>query len=77
MEFYWIGLIFWLLIGASIFLFIWGLWKKSWKALFISGIALIPSSLYFLGAENGLRIIILVPLVCFFSHITQEKELYN
>ena len=76
MEFYWIGLIFWLLIGASIFLFIWGLWKKSWKALFISGIALIPSSLYFLGAENGLRIIILVPLVCFFlAYYTRKRAL--
>lgn len=66
MEFYWVGLIFWFLIGASILLFIWGLQKKSWKILLLSGITLILPSMYFFGAENWFRILVLLPLISFF-----------
>ncbi|MDU1847464.1 MAG: hypothetical protein E6778_18195 [Niallia nealsonii] len=38
MGFYWFGLLLWLLVGISFLLLIFGLWKVSWKALFISGI---------------------------------------
>jgi hypothetical protein len=48
-------------------LFIWGLWKKSWKALLISGIAFILPSLYFLvAAENWFRILGFSPLIPLF-----------
>lgn len=74
MGFYWVGRIFWLLIGASILLFIWGLLKKSWKALLISGIALILPSLYFLGAENGFRLLGFLPLIpLFLAYYTRKK----
>ncbi len=75
MGFYWVGLIFWLLIGASLFLFIWGLCKKSWKKLFFSGITLLLPSLYFFCAENWLRIIALLPLIPFFlaAYYTSKK----
>ncbi|MFF2875864.1 hypothetical protein ACFVR2_06020 [Gottfriedia sp. NPDC057991] len=48
--FYWVGLIFWLLISSGFILLAWGLWKKSWKTLILSGVALILPTLYFGGA---------------------------
>jgi hypothetical protein len=63
--FYWVGLIFWLLIGVALLLLVWGLWKKSWIALLISGIALLLPSLYFGGAENWFRLLVLLPLMPF------------
>ena len=61
----WIGLVFWLLIGASIVLFVIGLFEKSWKTLLISGTAQILPALYFLGNENWLKAFSLVPLITF------------
>lgn len=55
MDFFLVGIVYWLLIGASILLFIWGLVKKSWKAFLWSGIALlIPSISFFAGDAEGL-----------------------
>ncbi|WP_102262331.1 hypothetical protein [Mesobacillus jeotgali] len=59
------GTIFWLLIVAFGFLFIWGLINKSWRLLLIGGMAVTLPSLYFLGAENGFRLLALVPLIPF------------
>jgi hypothetical protein len=74
MGFYWAGFIFWLLIGAALLLFIYGLWKKSWKALLISGMILALPMLYFAGAENGLRFLALVPLIPFIlSYYTKKR----
>ncbi len=56
------GTIFWLLVGASGILLIFGLVNKSWKALIGSGGAALLPSLYFLGAENWLRVLAFVPL---------------
>ncbi|MGG0657242.1 hypothetical protein [Rummeliibacillus pycnus] len=76
MGLYWIGLIFWILIGTSIFLFIWGIWKQSWKTLLISGIALMLPSLYFLGAENWFRILAFLPIIpLFLAYCTRNKTL--
>ncbi|MGG2028011.1 hypothetical protein AB1282_20125 [Gottfriedia sp. S16(2024)] len=64
--FYWIGLIFWLLIGSGLVLLIWGLWKKSWHSLLISGILLILPTLYFAGGESWVgKVIALFPLIPF------------
>jgi hypothetical protein len=63
--FYWVGLIFWLLIGIALLLLVWGLWKKSWIVLLVSGIALLLPSLYFGGAENWFRLLVLLPLIPF------------
>jgi len=75
MGFYWIGFIFWSLIVTSVFLLIWGICKKSRKALFISGITLFLPSLYLLGAENWLRALALLPLISFFlaAYYTSKK----
>jgi hypothetical protein len=57
------GTIFWLLIAAFGFLFIGGLINKSWKLLLMSGMAVTLPSLYFMGAENGFRLLALFPLL--------------
>lgn len=75
MGFFWVGLIFWLLLGASVLLFIWGLWKKSWKALLISGIALVLPSLYFLGGNNWFRLVSLLPLIPFLLAFHTRKSI--
>ena len=75
MDLTWVGLIFWLLIIASLLLFIWGLGKKSWKAFILSTIALILPTLYFSGAEKWVRILVLLPLIPFFlAFITRKKQ---
>jgi len=65
MGFYWAGFIFWFLIVASFLLLILGLWKKSWKVLICSGISLILPSLYFIGGEGSVRLLVLFPLIPF------------
>lgn len=65
MGFYWVGFIFWLLIGVALFLSVYGLWKKSWPLLLISGMAFLLPMLYFAGAENWFRLLALVPLIPF------------
>lgn len=65
MEFYWAGFIFWSLIIIAISLLGYGLWRKSWKALIVSGIVFFPPMLYFSGAENWFRLLALIPLVPF------------
>ncbi|WP_041966584.1 hypothetical protein [Mesobacillus selenatarsenatis] len=59
------GMIFWLLIVASGFLFFWGLINKSWKLLLMCGMAVTLPSLYFLGANNAFRLLALVLLLPF------------
>jgi hypothetical protein len=74
MGFYWMGLIFWILVGVSFLLLIWGLWKRSWKVLIFSGISLLLPSLYFVGGENWSRLLIVLPLIPFvLAYYTQKK----
>ncbi|MDQ0232695.1 CHASE2 domain-containing sensor protein [Metabacillus malikii] len=65
MGFYWVRFIFWILIVVSSLLLIGGLWKKSWKVIICSGILIILPSLYFGGAENWFRLLVLFPLIPF------------
>ncbi|MBV7506623.1 hypothetical protein KW850_15265 [Bacillus sp. sid0103] len=65
MSFYWVGLVFWLLIGVSLLLLARGIRRKSSKALVLSGIALVLPSLYFIGAENWFRFVAFLPIFCF------------
>jgi len=75
MNFYWVGLIYWLLIVTSVSSLIFGLWKKSWKILICSGILLILPSLYFGGAENWLRLFIISPLIPFIlAYYARDKD---
>jgi len=65
MEFYLVGIVFWGLTIISIFLFLLGLWNKSWKVLLTSGVFLILPSLYFYGAENWFKLFIITPFIPF------------
>ncbi|CAM3998114.1 hypothetical protein [Mesobacillus zeae] len=74
--FYWVGLIFWVLIVSGLLLSVWGIWKKTWLALLISGIALILPSLYFGGGENWFRLLVLLPLIPFaLSYYTKKRKI--
>lgn len=74
MGFYWIGFVFWCLIGVSLVFFIWGLVKRSWELLVASGIISVLPSMYFLGAENGFRLLVFVPLIPFLvAHYFRKK----
>ncbi|MEH7745793.1 hypothetical protein V7659_12245 [Neobacillus drentensis] len=75
MDFFLVGIVYWLLIGASVLLFVWGLWKKSWKGFLWSGIALaLPTiSLYVGGAEGWFRLAGLLPLLLWvFAYYTKK-----
>lgn len=75
MGFYWVGFIFWILIGAALLLSVYGLWKKSWQALIISGIAFLLPMLYFGGAQNWLRLLALVPIIPFvLAYYTKKRS---
>lgn len=65
MALFLIGMVYWLLIGAAVLLFVRGIWKKSSKAFMWSGIALaIPTiSLYVGGADGWFRLAGLLPLL--------------
>ncbi|MBV7508403.1 hypothetical protein KW850_24605 [Bacillus sp. sid0103] len=65
MDFFLVGIVYWLLVGAAALLFVIGVWKKSWKAFFWSGIALaVPTiSVYVGGAEGWFRLAGLLPLL--------------
>lgn len=76
--FYWTGLLFWVLSGAYLFLFIGGLLARSWRALVASGIAVILPSLYFFAAENWLRLAILLPFLSFIlAYLVRKKDPYK
>jgi hypothetical protein len=74
MGFYWAGFFFWFLIVASLLLLVIGLWKKSWKVLICSGLILILPSLYYLGANNWFRLIVLSPLIPFVIASSIKKK---
>lgn len=65
MEFYWLDILFWILIGASVLLSLYGHWKKSWKALLISGGVILLPILYFRGTENWFELVTIVSLITF------------
>ncbi|MCL6573251.1 MAG: hypothetical protein K6T88_16460 [Bacillus sp. (in: Bacteria)] len=75
MDFFLVGIVYWLLIGVSLLLFIRGLWKKSSQAFLWSGIALLlPTiSLYVGGIDGWFLFSGLLPLVLFFLAYYTKK----
>ncbi len=65
MAFFIVGFILWVLIVVAAACLLLGLWKKSWKYLMSSGLALFIPSLYFWGAENWFKLIALLPWLVF------------
>lgn len=64
MDFFLVGILFWSLVLVSPVLIIYGLFKKSWKAIFFSGLTSLPIVLY-LGVGGELRFTLIVPVVLF------------
>jgi hypothetical protein len=62
-NFFWAGLLFWLLIGVSIFFLIWGLIKKRAIHFVLSALLFSPIAYYFSGAENAFKLIMFYPIV--------------
>ncbi|MFD2630321.1 hypothetical protein [Oceanobacillus kapialis] len=65
MDFFLVGVIFWVLFSVASVLLVFGLWKSSSKQLIMSGCAFLLPTLYFAGAENWLRLLIFLPMVLF------------
>ncbi|GKW45800.1 hypothetical protein [Planococcus sp. NCCP-2050] len=67
MGFFLVGILLWALVIVSIVLFIYGLWKQSWKTLVWSGAALlVPMLSIFLGGQGiWFRLCIVPPLAIF------------
>ena len=63
MDFYWIGLIFWILIIFSILFLVRGLKTKSIMNFVFSALIFLPISYYFSGAENVFKLIMFYPII--------------
>ncbi|RHW43278.1 hypothetical protein D1B31_00985 [Neobacillus notoginsengisoli] len=74
MDFHWIGFFFWLFVAASFLALIVGLIKLSSRLLVLSGLLMILPFLYFLGAENWMRWLVLFPLLPFALAIFAKKK---
>jgi hypothetical protein len=48
---------------ASIITLLYSLWKKSWFSMFMSSITFLPIAYYFNGAENGWRVLAIIPFL--------------
>lgn len=77
MGFYLFGFIFSTLLVSALVLLAYGLRKKSWQSLLISGIAFLLPMLYFGGAENWFKLLALVPLVPFILAYYIKKKFRN
>jgi hypothetical protein len=60
---------------ASIITFFYGQWKNSWFSMFISFITFLPIAYYFNGAENGWRVLAIIPfLLLLFVFVFWKKS---
>jgi len=61
------GIVLWSLVILSVVLLVFGIWRKSWQAVALSGVALLlPSLLIFMG-DDGLwfKLAIVPPILLF------------
>lgn len=68
MGFFFVGILLWSLVIASVIVFVFGLWKHSWKALMWSGAALLlPMSLVAFDGSGSFwfKLSIVPPLLIF------------
>jgi hypothetical protein len=76
-DFFLNDLTLWILIGTALLLLIWGLQKKSWQALLLSGAVLLPPTLFLFfggGAEGWFKFPVLVPLFLFVLAYFMKKR---
>lgn len=75
MDFFLVGILFWSLMVVSPILIIYGLFKKSWIAIFFSGLTFLPIALY-LGVGGELRFALIVPVILFLlAYVYFKKRL--
>lgn len=60
-----VGIIIWGMIIASGLLFLFAIWKKSWKAYLISGLLFLVPSIMLFTQPGATRLFILLPLLAF------------
>lgn len=79
MELFSVGIFLWLLIVLSAVCFIWGIWKRSWKSLAMSGAALLPPMLliYMGGAGIWFWLCIVPPLMLFAGAFYMKHHTYK
>lgn len=67
MDFLLMGILLWALVIAALLLGLYGVWKRSWKALFWGGLAsLLPMGLIFMGDDSWVfKLGIVPPLLLF------------
>ncbi|ANB58562.1 putative membrane protein [Anoxybacillus sp. B7M1] len=63
MDFFWIGLLFWLLMGFSVFFLMLGLMKNRRIHFVFSALLFLPVAYYFRGAENAWKFMMFYPLI--------------
>ncbi|WP_052353686.1 hypothetical protein [Neobacillus jeddahensis] len=62
-TFNWIVFLWQVSFGVSIIAFLFGVFKRSWVSMLISFVTFLPISFYFLGAENGLKLVGFIPIL--------------
>jgi hypothetical protein len=62
-TFNWIVFLWQVSFGVLIIAFLFGLFKRSWVPMLINFVTFLPVSYYFLGAENGLKLIGFIPIL--------------
>lgn len=74
MDFFMVGIGLWGLMIVSGLLLIYGLWKKSWVSLFISGIASLVPFISLATQKGWFGLFILIPLFIFGLALYLKKE---
>ncbi|WP_430787490.1 hypothetical protein VBD025_16600 [Virgibacillus flavescens] len=73
-TFNWIVFLWQVSFIVSIITFLYGIFKGSWVCLLISTVTFLPIAYYFNGANNGFRLIALIPiLIVVLAIITWRK----
>lgn len=62
-NFHWIGLFMWTFALVSLVCLVVGIYKKSGWLLLFSALTAFPMAYYLLGAENGMKFAISIPIV--------------
>lgn len=73
--FYLLGTLLWGLIITSGVLFIWGLWKESWKAFLISGLTFLAPSIILATQHGWFSLFLLLPLAAFVLTFYTKKRI--
>ncbi|MCL6570517.1 MAG: hypothetical protein K6T88_02375 [Bacillus sp. (in: Bacteria)] len=74
--FYMLGFFLWALIVASGVFFIWGVWKVSWKAFLISGLAFLVPSIILSTQRGWFSLFLILPMAAFGLAFFTKKRMH-